>query len=185
MFIVSQVLWFMHEHSLKLACLAHCSNFVAHFTVKPDDITITWSNMMVPNPSLKINPTAPDKVSSTNWLVPDTGHFVPDKKYQSNRANIVFCGPWNKKEPMKSLVTTIKPPVNYIIQNRIFINFTKIKKPVVLDNYLFAPDNVRDRPLIFRLGRIMMPFFETMTRMKAFGLQRLPLQESHVIVNSL
>jgi hypothetical protein len=25
------------------------------------------------------------------------------------------------------------------------------KKPVVLDNYLFAPDNVRDRPLIFRL----------------------------------
>jgi hypothetical protein len=25
------------------------------------------------------------------------------------------------------------------------------KKPFVLDNYLFAPDNVRDRPLIFRL----------------------------------
>jgi hypothetical protein len=26
------------------------------------------------------------------------------------------------------------------------------KKPVVPDNYLFAPDNVRDRPLIFRLA---------------------------------
>jgi hypothetical protein len=25
------------------------------------------------------------------------------------------------------------------------------KKPVVPDNYLFVPDNVRDRPLIFRL----------------------------------
>ena len=29
------------------------------------------------------------------------------------------------------------------------------KKPVVLDNYLFAPDNVRDRPLIFRLALIL------------------------------
>jgi hypothetical protein len=26
------------------------------------------------------------------------------------------------------------------------------KKPVVPDNELFIPDNVRDRPLIFRLG---------------------------------
>jgi hypothetical protein len=26
---------------------------------------------------------------------------VPDKKYQSNRANIVFCGPWNKRSQWK------------------------------------------------------------------------------------
>ena len=33
------------------------------------------------------------------------------------------------------------------------------KNPVVPDNYLFAPDNVRDRPLIFRLVVLLYLLF--------------------------
>jgi hypothetical protein len=33
------------------------------------------------------------------------------------------------------------------------------KKTVVPDNYLFVPDNVRDRPLIFRLAYTTVYFY--------------------------
>ena len=50
------------------------------------------------------------------------------------------------------------PVVDSFTNNRINMLPDKLsgKKPVVPDNYLFVPDNVRDRPLIFRLGTAML-----------------------------
>jgi hypothetical protein len=50
----------------------------------------------------------------------------------------------------------LMPVVDSFINSRINMLPDKLsgKKPVVLDNYLFVPDNVRDRPLIFRLAYI-------------------------------
>ena len=47
----------------------------------------------------------------------------------------------------------LMPVVDSFTNSRINMLPDKLsgKKPVVPDNYLFVPDNVRDRPLIFRL----------------------------------